>query len=73
MEYKNLACNECLPLTVRAVESWVGINHQGTALKAPPMVKHQEGQISEGEALISELYPSRILKQWENSLQYLYF
>ena len=36
--------------------------------KASPMVKHREGEISEG--LISELYPSRILKQWENSLQY---
>ena len=31
-------CNELLPLTVRAVESWVEINHRVTAVKSPPMV-----------------------------------
>ena len=35
------------------------------------MVKHREGEIS--EAPISELYSSRTLKQWENSLQYPFF
>ena len=35
------------------------------------MVKHSEVEIS--EAPISELYSSRILKQWENSLQYPFF
>ena len=60
-----------LPLTVRAVGSWVEINHRVTVVKAPPMVKHKEGEIS--KAPFSELYPSWILKQWENSLQYLYF
>ena len=33
-------CNDLLPLTVRAVESWVEINHRVTAGKAPPMAKH---------------------------------
>ena len=35
------------------------------------MEKHREGEIS--EASISELYSSRNLKQWENSLQYTFF
>ena len=61
-------CNDALPLTVQAVESRVEINNRVTAVKAPPMVKHREVEIS--EALISELYPSQILKQWENSLQH---
>ena len=53
-------CNDLLPLTVRAVESWVEINLRVTDIKPPPIVKHQEGEIS--EALISELYSSRVLK-----------
>ena len=61
-------CNELLQLTVRAVESWVDINHQVTAAELPLMVKHREGEIS--EAPVSELYSSRMLKQWEDSLQY---
>ena len=60
-------CNNFLPLTVQAVESWVEINRCVTAVKSPPMVKHQEGEIS--EVPIFELYSSRTLKQWENSLQ----
>ena len=64
-------CNELLPLTVRAVESWVDINRQVTAVKSPLMVKHREGEIS--EAPVSELYSSRTLKQWEDSLQYPFF
>ena len=36
------------PLKVQAVESWVEINRQVTAIKAPPMVKHREGEISKG-------------------------
>ena len=64
-------CNELLPLTVQAVESWVEINRRVTAVKSPPMVKHREGEIS--EAPISELYSSRTLKQWEDSLQYPFF
>ena len=64
-------CNDFLPFTVRFVESWVEINCRVTAVKVPPMVKHREGEIS--EAPITELYPSRILKQYENSLQYSYF
>ena len=65
------SCNNFLPLTVRAVESWVEINHHVTAVKSPPMVKHPEGEIS--EAPISELYSSWTLKEWENNLQYPYF
>ena len=61
-------CNEFLPMTVRAVESWVEINHRVTAVKSPPMVKHREVEIS--KVPISELFSSRTLKQWENSLQY---
>ena len=61
-------CNELLLLTVRAVEGWVEINRRVTAVKSPAMVKHIEGEIS--EAPISELYSSRKLKQWENSLKY---
>ena len=37
-------CNNVLPLTIRAVESWVEINRHVTAVKsvkAPPMVKHR--------------------------------
>ena len=64
-------CNEFLRLTVRAVEGWVEINRRVTAVKSPTMVKHREGEIS--EAPISELYSSRMLKQWENSLQYPFF
>ena len=64
-------CNELLPLTVQAVEGWVEINRRVTAVKSPTMVKHREGEIS--EAPISELYSSRTLKQWENSLQYPFF
>ena len=64
-------CNKFLPLTVRAVEGWVEINRRVTAVKSPTMVKHIEGEIS--EAPISELYSSRMLKQWENSLQYPFF
>ena len=64
-------CNEFLPLTVRAVEGWVEINRGVTAVKSPTMIKHREGEIS--EAPISELYSSRTLKQWENSLQYPFF
>ena len=33
-------CNNFLPLTVQAVESWVEINCGVTAVKSPPMVKH---------------------------------
>ena len=44
------------------------INRQVTVVEAPPMAKHREVEIS-----ISELYSSRVLKQWENSLQYLHF
>ena len=40
-------CNELLPLTVQAVESWVEINCQVTAVKSPTMVKHREGEISD--------------------------
>ena len=47
------------------------INRQVTAVKSPPMVKHQEGEIS--EAPVSELHSSLMLKQWENSLQYPFF
>ena len=47
------------------------INRRVTAVKSPEMVKHREGEIS--EAPISELYSSRTLKQWENSLQYPFF
>ena len=64
-------CNELLPLTVRAVESWVEINCRVTAVKSPPMEKHREGEIS--EAPVSELYSCRMLKQWEDSLQYPFF
>ena len=64
-------CNELLPLTVRAVEGWVEINCQVTAVKSPRMVKHREEEIS--EAPVSELYSSRTLKQWEDSLQYPFF
>ena len=64
-------CNELLPLTVQAVESWVEINRRVTAVKSPPMVKHREGEIS--EAPVSELYSIRTLKQWEDSLQYPFF
>ena len=39
-------CNELLLLTVQTVESLVEINHQVTAVKSPPMVKHREGEIS---------------------------
>ena len=39
-------CNDLLPLTVRAVESWVEINRQVTAVKSLPMVKHCKGEIS---------------------------
>ena len=39
-------CNDFLPLRVQAVECWVEINRRVTAVKAPPMVKHQEGEIS---------------------------
>ena len=39
-----------------------------TAVKSPPMLKHREEEIS--KAPISELYSSRTLKQWEDSLQY---
>ena len=35
------------------------------------MVKHREGKIS--EAPLSELFSSRTLKQWEDSLQYPFF
>ena len=38
-----------------------------TAVKSPPILKLQEGEIS--EVPISELYSSQTLKQWENSLQ----
>ena len=51
------SCKELLPLTVRAVESWVEINRRVTAVKSPPMVKHREGEIS--EAPVSELYSRR--------------
>ena len=54
-------CNELLPLTVQAVESWVEINIRVTAVKAPQMMKHREGEIS--EAPVSKLYSSRVLKQ----------
>ena len=64
-------CNELLLLTVQAVEGWVEINRRVKAVKSPAMVKHREGEIS--EAPISELYSSRTLKQWENSLQYPFF
>ena len=64
-------CNELLPLTVQAMEGWVEIDRRVTAVKAPEMAKHREGEIS--EAPISELYSSRTLKQWENSLQYPFF
>ena len=64
-------CNKLLPLTVQAVEGWVEINRRVTTVKSPTMVKHREGEIS--EAPISELYSSRTLKQWENSLQYPFF
>ena len=47
------------------------INRQVTAVKSPLMVKHREGEIS--EAPVSELYSSRTLKQWEDSLQYPFF
>ena len=47
------------------------INRRVTAVKAPPMAKHREEEIS--EAPISELYSSQVLKQWGNSLQYPYF
>ena len=40
-----------------------------TAAESPLMVKHREGEIS--EAPVSELYSSRMLRQWEDSLQYL--
>ena len=53
------------------MESWVEINCQVTAVKSSPMVKHREGEIS--KVPISELYSSRTLKQWENSLQYPFF
>ena len=39
-------CNDLLPLTVRAVESWVEINHRVKAVKSPPMMKHCKGEIS---------------------------
>ena len=42
-----------------------------TAVKSPPILKLQEGEIS--EVPISELYSSQTLKQWENSLQYPFF
>ena len=64
-------CNELLQLTVRAVESWVDINHLVIAAESPLMVKHRDGEIS--EAPVSELYSSRMLKQWEDSLQYPFF
>ena len=35
-------CNDLLPLTVQAVESWVEINHCVTAVKSPPTGKHQK-------------------------------
>ena len=60
-------CNNLLPLTVQAVESWVEINRLVTAVKSSLMVKHREGEIS--KVPISELYSSRMLKQWGNSLQ----
>ena len=47
------------------------INRRVTSVKSLEMVKHEEGDIS--EAPISELYSSRTLKQWENSLQYPFF
>ena len=47
------------------------IKRRVTAVKSPTMVQHVEGEIS--EAPISELYSSRTLKQWENSLQYPFF
>ena len=53
------------------MEGWVEINRRVTAVKSPTMVQHVEGEIS--EAPISELYSSRTLKQWENSLQYPFF
>ena len=49
-------CNDFLPLKVRATESWVEINRH----KSPPMVKHQEGEIS--DTPISKLYSSWTLK-----------
>ena len=52
-------CNDLLPLTVQAVESWVEINHRVTVVKTPPMVKNCEGEIS--EVPLSELYSSRTL------------
>ena len=63
--------NGLLPLTIRAVEGGVEINRRVTAFKSPTMVQHVEGKIS--EAPISELYSSRTLKQWKNSLQYPFF
>ena len=35
-------CIELLQLTVRAVKSWVDINHRMTAAESPLMVKHRE-------------------------------
>ena len=64
-------CNDVLPLTVRAVESWVEINRSLTAVNSPPMAKQREGEIS--EAPVSKMYSSQVLKQWENSLQYHFF
>ena len=58
-------------LVLQVLKSWVEINRHVTPVKSTPKVKHREGEIF--EALISELYSSRTLKQWENSLQYLYF
>ena len=64
-------CNDFLSLAVQGVESWVEVNCRVTAVKSPPIVKHREGEIS--EVHISEIYSSRTLKQWENSLQYPFF
>ena len=50
-------CNNFLPLTVQAVESWVEINCHVTAVKSPLMVKHPEEEISQAPisiALISK-------------------
>ena len=64
-------CNDLLSLTVRTGESWVEINCRVTAVKPLLMVKHREREIS--KVHIFELYSSRTLKQWENSLQYPLF
>ena len=51
-------CKDKLPLTIRAVESWVDINRWVTAVKSPPLVKHREGETY--EVPISELFKSDI-------------